>query len=203
MAIDIKNPKYLGSWQFVKEMPQSERPEFAFIGRSNVGKSSLINMICGRKKLALTSSKPGKTQTMNLFDIDGKLYFCDLPGYGYAKVSKTQRKQFSKMIENYLLQRPNLYCLFVLIDMRIPPQESDVEFVNKCGEQGIPLILVGTKADKLSATAAESSRDSLFSELSVVWDEMPPYIISSSESKLGREELLKVMGDAILNNESN
>ncbi len=200
MAIEIKNPKYLGSWQFVKEMPQTEWPEFAFIGRSNVGKSSLINMLCGRKKLALTSSKPGKTQTMNLFDIDGKLYICDLPGYGYAKVSKTQRKQFSKMIENYLLQRPNLYCLFILIDMRIPPQESDIEFINRCGERGIPIILVGTKADKLSVSAAEASRDALFAELSVVWDEMPPYIISSSETKLGREELLKILDEAVKNN---
>lgn len=200
MALEIKNPKYKGSWQYVNQMPATELPEFAFIGRSNVGKSSLINMICGRKSLALTSSKPGKTQSLNLFDIDGKFLICDLPGYGYAKVSKTQRRQFAKMIDNYLLQRPNLYCLFILIDLRIPPQESDIEFINKCGEQNIPLVLVGTKADKLSAVAAETAKEAIFSSLSDIWVEMPPFIITSSETKLGKEELLKLMGDAMKQN---
>lgn len=138
--MQIKDPKYLGSWEKSVEMPHKNLPEFAFIGRSNVGKSSLINCLVDRKELARTSSKPGKTQTLNLYNIDGWMQICDLPGYGYAKVSKTMRSKFSNMIRYYLKNRENLYALFVLVDLRIPPQPMDIEFINDCGNDEIPIV---------------------------------------------------------------
>src|SRR6056300_789274 len=126
LYMKVNSAKYLGSWEKSDEMSNEKLPEFAFIGRSNVGKSSLINMLTDRKELARTSSKPGKTQMLNLYNIEDRVQICDLPGYGYAKVSKAMRKKFQLMIRNYLLYRPNLYCLFVLVDLRIPPQEMDI-----------------------------------------------------------------------------
>ncbi len=187
---EVKFAQFLGSWERQDQMPHTELPEFAFIGRSNVGKSSLINMLCGRKSLAHTSSTPGKTQTLNLYKIDNKLLFCDLPGYGYAKVSKKQRAVFSKMISHYLQNRPNLICLFILIDLRIDPQEIDIEFINNTGEAGIPMALIGTKADKLGNTELEKNIEAIEKKLFEFWEELPPIFISSSEKGTGKKEIM-------------
>lgn len=199
--MQIKDPKYLGSWEKSLEMPHTTLPEFAFIGRSNVGKSSLINCVVERKELARTSSKPGKTQTLNLYNIDGWMQICDLPGYGYAKVSKTMRNKFSNMIRYYLKNRENLYALFILVDLRIPPQPMDIEFINDCGMEEIPLILVGTKSDKLKAPELESQVQAIKDALSEFWEELPPFIISSSETKLGRDEIWEVITQSIQPNQ--
>lgn len=199
--MQIKDPKYLGSWEKSLEMPHTTLPEFAFIGRSNVGKSSLINCVVERKELARTSSKPGKTQTLNLYNIDGWMQICDLPGYGYAKVSKTMRNKFSNMIRYYLKNRENLYALFILVDLRIPPQPMDIEFINDCGMEEIPLILVGTKSDKLKAPELESQVQAIKDALSEFWEELPPFIISSSETKLGRDEIWSVITKSIQPNQ--
>jgi GTP-binding protein len=199
--MQIKDPKYLGSWEKSLEMPHTTLPEFAFIGRSNVGKSSLINCVVERKELARTSSKPGKTQTLNLYNIDGWMQICDLPGYGYAKVSKTMRNKFSNMIRYYLKNRENLYALFILVDLRIPPQPMDIEFINDCGMEEIPLILVGTKSDKLKAPELESQVQAIKDALSEFWEELPPFIISSSETKLGRDEIWSVITQSIQPNQ--
>ncbi len=179
------------------DMPHAEQPEFAFIGRSNVGKSSLINMLCDRKGLAKTSSTPGKTQTLNLFRINGQLQICDLPGYGYAKVSKKTREKFGKMIGYYLKDRPNLHCLFVLLDLRLPPQAIDLDFIADCGENQIPMVLIGTKADKLKASALEENIRAIQSKLQEMWEELPPLIISSSEDKRGRDEVWETIKNAL------
>lgn len=191
--MEIKEALFLGSWEKQDDMPKKSQPEFAFIGRSNVGKSSLINMLCNRKGLAKTSSTPGKTQTLNLFSINKNVLFCDLPGYGYAKVSKVQRVKFSRMIQHYLTKRPNLVNLFILIDLRIPPQEIDIEFINSCGGQNIPFSIVGTKADKLSKTELEKNRKALEDKLLEYWEELPPLFITSSEKKWGKDELQQYM----------
>lgn len=188
--MDIKKATFKGSWERTDQMPANGLPEFAFIGRSNVGKSSLINMLCNHKGLAKTSAQPGKTQTLNLFDIDNTWWITDLPGYGYAKVSKEKRYKFSNMIKFYLQKRENLVCLFVLIDMRIPPQTIDVEFINWCGENGIPFVMVGTKADKLSAAKIAEHQRVYGEKLSEIWEELPRFMVTSSETKLGREEML-------------
>jgi GTP-binding protein len=199
--MQIKDPKYLGSWEKSLEMPHTTLPEFAFIGRSTVGKSSLINCVVERKELARTSSKPGKTQTLNLYNIDGWMQICDLPGYGYAKVSKTMRNKFSNMIRYYLKNRENLYALFILVDLRIPPQPMDIEFINDCGMEEIPLILVGTKSDKLKAPELESQVQAIKDALSEFWEELPPFIISSSETKVGRDEIWSVITQSIQPNQ--
>ncbi len=198
--MEIKQAKYLGSWQRNDQMPHTELPEFAFIGRSNVGKSSLINMLTNHKGLAKTSSTPGKTQSLNLFLLEQSFQFCDLPGYGYAKVGKATRQAFSKMIEFYLKDRPNLYCLFILVDLRISPQAIDIEFINKCGEWGIPLNIVGTKADKLKAGAVADAVEKYKTALSEHWYTLPPFIVSSSEDKIGKNEIWQTITKAMLNN---
>jgi len=195
--MQIKDPKYLGSWEKSVEMPHKNLPEFAFIGRSNVGKSSLIYCLVDRKELARTSSKPGKTQTLNLYNIDGWMQICDLPGYGYAKVSKTMRSKFSNMIRYYLKNRENLYALFVLVDLRIPPQPMDIEFINDCGNDEIPIVLVGTKSDKLKPQELEVNLQAIKNALLEYWEELPPFIISSSETKVGRDEIWEVITQAI------
>lgn len=192
----ILNADYLGSWEKSIDMPLTQRPEFAFIGRSNVGKSSLINMLTDRKELARTSSKPGKTQTLNLYLINGTLQICDLPGYGYAKVSKGDRLKFSKMIQYYLKMRPNLFCLFILVDLRIPPQIIDIEFINDAGENEIPIVLVGTKSDKLKAEEIEEKIALLKEKLEETWEEMPPFIISSANIQVGKTEIWDVIQKA-------
>lgn len=187
--MEINTADYIGSWQKNADMPHTELPEFAFIGRSNVGKSSLINMLTQRNGLAKTSSTPGKTQSINLFLLNKQIQFVDLPGYGYAKVSKDQREVFGKMIKYYLRDRVNLFCLFVLVDLRIKPQAIDLSFINECGENGIPMALIGTKADKLKASELAENKVAIEQALLEVWEELPPFFISSAETRAGREEI--------------
>ena len=187
--MDINTAEYIGSWQKNADMPHTELPEFAFIGRSNVGKSRLINMLTQRNGLAKTSSTPGKTQSINLFLLNKKIQFVDLPGYGYAKLSKDKREIFGKMIKHYLHERVNLYCLFVLIDLRIKPQQIDLDFINECGEHNIPMTLIGTKADKLKPAELEVNKAAIDAKLLEFWNELPPFFISSAETKVGRDEV--------------
>lgn len=186
----IKNASFLISSSKAHQCPKLTKPEFAFIGRSNVGKSSLINMLCQRKSLAKTSSTPGKTQLINHFNIDDQWYLVDLPGYGYAKVSKVKRSGFSKLITNYLETRENMMCLFVLIDLRHKPQELDLKFMRTMGEAGIPFCIVFTKADKISPQEKKKNIENYNSTLLEEWEELPKTFITSSTKKEGREELL-------------
>ena len=186
----ITQAEFIGSYPGVELCPKPVLPEYAFIGRSNVGKSSLINMVAGRKNLAKTSSTPGKTQLINFFLINKKWHLVDLPGYGFAKVSKDKRAAFDKMIKGYLTNRPSLMTVFILVDARIPPQKLDIDFINKTGQSNIPLVILFTKTDKLSARQVTMSTESFFKELSKTWEEMPKHFITSSVSGIGKEELL-------------
>lgn len=170
--------------------PETRWPEFAFIGRSNVGKSSLINMLMNRKGLARTSAEPGKTQTINHFLINEKWYVVDLPGFGYAKVSRSTRKTWGPMIESYLLNRPNLLTTFILIDVRLDPQEIDLEFIDWMGTNRIPFSVTFTKADKLSKRDLALSLKKWEETLSKTWSELPPMFVTSSTKKDGREKVL-------------
>lgn len=178
-----------------EKCPKPDKPEYAFIGRSNVGKSSLINTIVQKKGLAKTSQTPGKTQLINHFLIDQKWYLVDLPGYGYAKISKTEREKFESMIHNYLSNRENLLYTFVLVDIRHEPQKIDMEFINRLGEEGIPFCLVFTKADKLSKTAADRNVALYQEKLLETWEEMPQFFVSSSVNGSGREEILRTISE--------
>ncbi|KYG72208.1 GTP-binding protein [Roseivirga ehrenbergii] len=169
--------------------PKPDKPEFAFIGRSNVGKSSLINMLTQKKNLAKTSGRPGKTQLINHFIVDDQWYLVDLPGYGYAKTSKSNRVAWSIMIEKYLLERENLQMVFVLIDSRLEPQKIDIEFVTWLGESGIPLGLIFTKADKQSINKTQQSIARFRKVMKQTWEELPVMFVSSAETGLGREEI--------------
>jgi GTP-binding protein len=171
-------------------------PEYAFIGRSIVGKSSLINMLVNRKGLAKTSGKPGKTQLINHFLINDSWYLVDLPGYGYASVSRSTREDWEKFIRQYILHRPNLMCLFVLLDSRIPPQKVDMEFMNWLGENEIPFVMVFTKIDKLSKKKFSDNISNYHQEMGMTWDALPQSFYTSAELKEGREELLKFISDA-------
>ncbi len=190
--MEIKQAEYLTSSEKASQCPNPDRPEYAFIGRSNVGKSSLINMICNRNSLAKTSSTPGKTQLINHFAINKKeWYLVDLPGYGYAKVSKTQRKQFQLIIDNYLRHRSNLMCLFVLIDIRHQPQKVDLEFLYQIGEWGVPFVIVFTKADKIKPLEVEKNVNNYKKELLKDWEELPQIFTTSAVKKEGKEEILQ------------
>ncbi|HET6555973.1 MAG TPA: ribosome biogenesis GTP-binding protein YihA/YsxC [Prolixibacteraceae bacterium] len=186
----IKQARFLTSNTDVAKCPAPDRPEYAFIGRSNVGKSSLINMLTGLKNLAKVSEKPGKTQLINHFIIDESWYLVDLPGYGYAKASLTVKEKFQKLISRYILNRENLYCLFVLIDIRHTPQKIDVEFINWLGENSIPFAIVFTKSDKLGKIAAKKNVDAYCMELKKIWEELPPVLVSSSLDRTGQEEII-------------
>lgn len=170
--------------------PKDNRIEYAFIGRSNVGKSSLINMLCGKKKLAKTSTMPGKTLLINHFIINREWYLVDLPGYGYAKRSKTEKARLEQMISGYILQRKQLACVFVLVDVRHEPQQIDLEFINWLGASGIPFAIVFTKADKMSAGKVAGNVEAYKAKLTETWEELPPIFITSSETRVGKEELL-------------
>lgn len=172
------------------DCPEPNKPEYAFIGRSNVGKSSLINMLADKKDLAKTSGTPGKTQLLNIFLMNDTWYLTDLPGYGYARVSKVKRGQFQKMITNYLSERPNLINTFVLIDCRIPPQKIDLEFMEWLGENQIPFSMVFTKIDKISSTALQKALLNYKKEMLKTWESMPQIFTSSATGKIGRLELL-------------
>ncbi|MFC2079892.1 ribosome biogenesis GTP-binding protein YihA/YsxC [Bacteroidota bacterium] len=190
----IKEAKFITSSQNVSQCPKGDLPEYAFIGRSNVGKSSLINMLTGRKNLAKTSSTPGKTQLINHFMIDGSWYLCDLPGYGYAKASKKKREIFAKMIENYAIQRQNLVCFFVLIDCRIKPQEIDLDFIEWLGDCQLPFVLLYTKIDKIKQKEKNRNIDAMKEILSETWAELPHIIETSALNATGKEEVLEFIG---------
>ncbi|MCT4599808.1 MAG: ribosome biogenesis GTP-binding protein YihA/YsxC [Marinifilaceae bacterium] len=173
-----------------KKCPAPNRPEYAFIGRSNVGKSSLINMLTERKSLAKVSGRPGKTQLINHFEINDFWYLVDLPGYGYAKISKTLIAKINKIIHSYILGRENLVCLFVLVDCRHEPQKVDMDFMNWLGENGIPFQIVFTKADKLTKTKLHTNLSFYKEELLKTWEELPRMYVTSSSSRLGKDELI-------------
>ncbi|MFM6984113.1 MAG: ribosome biogenesis GTP-binding protein YihA/YsxC [Chitinophagaceae bacterium] len=183
--------EFKGSYPSLKVMPQDRFKEFAFIGRSNVGKSSLINMLCDHKDLAKTSSKPGKTQHIVRFEIDKKWYLIDLPGYGYAKVSKDSRKIFGEMIQEYLLERENMLCVFVLIDSRLEPQKIDLEFMEWLGVTGIPFAIAYTKTDKLKPSEIDKNISLYKEKLLETWEELPDIFITSATQKTGQKEILK------------
>lgn len=189
--MEIKNATYKISNQKAECCPDTNVPEYAFIGRSNVGKSSLINMLCKNNKLAKTSQKPGKTLLINHFSINnGEWYIVDLPGYGYASRGKEQREQFGKIIKDYILNRRQLTSLFVLIDIRHEPQKVDIEFIKWLGENNVPFSIIFTKADKLGPVAGLKKVEEYKKELFKYWEELPPIFISSSEKRTGRDEIL-------------
>lgn len=186
----IKSAEFVVSNSRVEKCPTTGLPEYAFIGRSNVGKSSLINMLTGRKGLAMTSQKPGKTQLINHFIINKEWHLVDLPGYGYARLSKDGRDGLRRMIEDYVLERRELVCLFVLLDARLEPQKIDLEFIEWLGEESVPFALVFTKADKLSKGKLSANISAYKERLLEAWEELPPLFITSSEERTGRDELL-------------
>jgi GTP-binding protein len=191
----IKNAVFTKSSPRVQDAPTPDIPEYAFIGRSNVGKSSLINMLTGRKKLAKTSNTPGKTQLINYFLINRDeqnkgWYLVDLPGYGYAKVSKVSRKKWERIIRDYLIKRENLQCVFTLIDSRIPPQQPDLDFIDFLGEMRIPFVLAFTKTDKQSPKKTEDNIKRFLDEMGQRWEILPQHFLTSAINKAGKEELL-------------
>lgn len=193
--MDIQKAEFVVSNSDVAKCPEANRHEYAFIGRSNVGKSSLINMLTGNKKLAKTAAKPGKTQLINHFLINGNWYMVDLPGYGYARLSEGQRRQLEKMIKDYILKRENLVCLFVLVDSRLEPQKIDLEFMEWLGENGVPFVMVFTKADKLTATQRLRCIDEYHKTMLETWETTPLAFMTSAEKRLGREELLNYIDE--------
>ena len=189
--MQIKSAEFLMSNSEVAKCPKDRLPEYAFIGRSNVGKSSLINMLMLRKSLAKTSGRPGKTQLINHFLINKNWYLVDLPGYGYARVSKTSKKTFQKFITNYFEKREQMILAFVLVDCRHEPQPIDLEFMQWMGESGIPFNIIFTKADKLKPKALERNIALYAEKMLETWEEMPPYFITSASDSIGRDEVLK------------
>jgi len=192
--MQVKQAKFLISNSDYTKCPKPDKPEIAFIGRSNVGKSSLINMLTNNARLAKISGKPGKTQLINHFSINNEWYLVDLPGYGWAKVSKEDRKKWDVMNRNYLAQRENLLCVMVLIDGRLEPQAIDLEFLKWLGQEGIPFVLVFTKADKLNANGLQANIAKFKKAFLADWEEMPQYFVSSAVNKTGREEILNFIG---------
>jgi GTP-binding protein len=188
--MDIKSAAFVISNSDVAKCPQRPLPEYAFIGRSNVGKSSLINMLTNRKHLAKTSGRPGKTQLINHFIINDNWFLVDLPGYGYARVSKASKKKFQKFITNYFEQRQQLVMAFVLIDIRHKPQPIDLEFMTYLGLKEIPFGIIFTKADKLKPKAIERNVEAYCQEMLKTWEALPPYFITSSTKRVGQEEVL-------------
>ena len=188
--MEIKKAEFTLSAPMVSMCPQDNKPEYAFIGRSNVGKSSLINMLTNNKKLAKTSATPGKTLLINHFIINNEWYLVDLPGYGFAKRSKKEIAKLDQMINGYILQRQQLVNVFLLVDVRLEPQNVDLDFINFLGTSSVPFAIVFTKADKLSATKVRQNVEAYKKVLSETWEELPPMFVTSSEKKQGREEVL-------------
>lgn len=195
--MDIKKSEFTISAATVSQCPKDTKPEFAFIGRSNVGKSSLINMLCNHKGLAKTSATPGKTLLINHFIINNEWYLVDLPGYGFAKRSKTVQKKLDQMITSYILQREQLINTFVLIDIRHDPMKIDTDFINWLGESSVPFAIIFTKADKLGPVKAKQNAAKWMNSLKEQWEELPPYFITSSEKKIGRDEVLTYIEDIL------
>jgi GTP-binding protein len=190
VRMDVKFAEFIISNTDVTKCPKPDKPEVAFIGRSNVGKSSLINMLSLKKDLAKISSTPGKTQLINHFLINKDMYWVDLPGYGFAKVSQSKRADWTKMIWNYVETRSNLLTLFILIDSRHAPQQKDIEFVNKLGEKGVPFSIIFTKADKESQKDVSANVNQFKRALLSYWDELPNIFVTSSVKRLGRKQIL-------------
>ena len=193
--MEITQSRFVISNTDVANCPSGKLPEYAFIGRSNVGKSSLINMLANRKKLAMTSSQPGKTKLINHFLMNEEWHLVDLPGYGFAKTGKSTRDSFGKIITDYMLDREQLTCVFVLVDVRHKPQKIDVEFINWLGEEGVPLAIVFTKADKLSQVKVASNVKDYKATLLEIWEELPPLFVTSSAKQYGKEEILGFIDD--------
>lgn len=186
----IRSAKFVVASPTFQKCPRTTLPEYAFIGRSNVGKSSLINMITGLKALAKVSQTPGKTQLINHFLINDSWYLVDLPGYGYAKVSKSSRKAFSEIITNYILKRDNLHCLFVLVDSRLEPQENDITFINWLGQNHIPFALIFTKTDKINSATLQNNMAIYKKEMLNYWEELPKIFSCSAVTRTGREDII-------------
>lgn len=193
--MEISNAEFIISNTEVQKCPAGTFPEYAFIGRSNVGKSSLINMLTGRKGLAMTSSTPGKTMLINHFLINKSWYIVDLPGYGYARRGQKGQKQIQSIIENYILEREQMTNLFVLIDSRLEPQSIDLEFFEWLGEHNVPFAIVFTKGDKLKGGRLNTNINQYIKKLKEHWEELPPYFVTSAENRTGREELLSYIED--------
>jgi GTP-binding protein len=190
--------RFISSLTDIAKLPAATKPEYAFIGRSNVGKSSLVNMLTGNNKLAKISSTPGKTQTINHFLINETWYLVDLPGYGYAKISKTSRDAWEKMIDAYLTLRENLLCVFVLVDSRLPLQKNDLQFMLELGNKGIPFVIAFTKTDKPGMNALNKNLSAIKKSLLEYWEELPQCFITSSETGLGKNEILKFVEETNL-----
>lgn len=188
--MQIASAEFVISNTEIDKLPAATMPEFAFIGRSNVGKSSLLNMLTGKKGLAKTSSTPGKTQLINHFLINKQWYMVDLPGYGFAKVSQETRAKWETMIMDYLTKRKNLMVIFVLVDIRVPPQKSDIDMINKLGGKNLVIAIIFTKTDKLTKTKVNNQFKLFKDELLKHWEEAPPYFLTSAETALGRDEVL-------------
>ena len=190
----IKSAEFVVSNSEVTKCPKNNFPEYAFIGRSNVGKSSLINMLTDRKSLAKTSGRPGKTQLINHFIVNDNWYLVDLPGYGYARVSKSSKRKFQQFITNYFEQRKQIVSAFVLVDIRHKPQPIDLEFMQYLGESGIPFAIIFTKADKLKPMAIERHVNDYCQELLNTWEEVPQYFVTSSSKSIGKDDVLEFIG---------
>ena len=193
----IKSSEYKASYVEVEKCPVEQVPEFAFIGRSNVGKSALINYLCGRKALSKVSNTPGKTSTINYFEINGKFNLVDLPGYSYAKVSKERRNAWNTMIRNYILKRPQLQYVCLLIDSRIPPQKVDLGFLQWMANNSVPFIIIFTKADKPGSKEVSTNVQLFQNRLLKAWEELPPMFISSAERNVGRDDVWNFIGKAV------
>jgi GTP-binding protein len=197
----IKSAAYVQSCPTLAGCPATDKPEFAFIGRSNVGKSSVINLITNRKSLALISVSPGKTRNINHFIINDSWYLVDLPGYGYAKVSRDQRDLWQENLEEYLKKRENLITVFLLVDSNVPPQAKDIAFTNWLGENEIPFSIIFTKTDKPKVLALNENINTFMKELSKTWVQLPPHFLTSANKKVGRDELLDYIEECITNRE--
>lgn len=195
--MEITSADFVASYPKERACPKGGPPEFAFIGRSNVGKSSLINMLTARKGLAKVSGTPGKTRLLNFFLINKRWNLVDLPGYGYARVSKTDRKALESLINGYFSQREELSCAFVLIDSNIPPTKIDLDFVNSMGEMQVPFVLVFTKADRIGKVTLDENIAAFMDKLSKTWETLPNYFISSAERRTGRDEMLEFIENTL------
>ncbi|KAA3635675.1 MAG: YihA family ribosome biogenesis GTP-binding protein [Bacteroidetes bacterium] len=191
----INAVEFIGSFPKVSSCPKDGLPEYAFIGRSNVGKSSLINMLCDRKDIARVSHTPGKTQHLNYYLIEEKWYMVDLPGYGYARISKKMRESWKKMIKGYFLKRETMFCAFVLVDSNIAPQKIDIDFMNWLGENSIPFVIVYTKTDRLKKRELEKNVENIRQEILKTWEELPMEFFTSSRKNIGRDDILGLIAD--------
>ena len=197
MSMIIHNIEFKGSFPEQRQAPQDGKPEFAFVGRSNVGKSSLINMLSDRRDIARISNVPGKTHHLNYYLVNDGWYLVDLPGYGYARVSKKLRRQWRLMMEHYFIKRETLQCVFVLLDGNIGPQKVDIEVINWLGELGIPFILIYTKTDRCKPHELEKNITAIRAALLEYWEELPPDISTSSTKRIGREEVLQIISETL------